>query len=235
MKKASFAATRKSAGLKDCTIKKQSFTLLELLIAFALISTIIFSLLFSLRNFLLFEKKIAHAQEEVHQNLHVHMRLHQIFSQLLPPSLSQSTPSPSLYTLLYPKETQKSLVCIFDNGLDPDPKFSGPVAGRIFLTKDQELHLILWPLEKDGSLPTIWREEVLLVHVENFYFEFFSEEKKDAESIWSWKEMWPQEKKELPLMIRLSLQKGGRNTLFAFFPPAPSFPIYKDIHKKVGT
>jgi hypothetical protein len=200
-----------------CKITKHPFTILELSIAFSLIATIVFFLLIGTRNFLLFEKKIEIAKEEVQEHLHVQIRLEHIFSQLIPSSFIPNATAP-LYTSPFPKEKEKSLVCIFDNGLDPDPKFSGPVLSRIFLS-NQEIHLVIWPLEKDGSIPNVWREEMLLTGIDTFSFAFFTKEKKSTQSFWTWLPDWPEEKNELPLMIRLSTQKKGKETLFAFFPP----------------
>ncbi len=199
---------------------------MELSIAFSLIATIVFFLLLGLRNFLLVEKKIEQTREEVHQNLHLQIRLDHLFSQLIPSSFIANVSSP-LYTTRFPKEMAISLVCVFDNGLDPDPKFSGPVLGRIFSTKEQELHLIIWPLEKDGSIPSVWREEKLLSHADKASFAFFTKEEKGAESDWTWVSEWSEEKNELPVMIRFSFQNGGKKTLFAFFPPNASPIPYK--------
>jgi hypothetical protein len=225
-----FSFVFKKDGRQKKIIKKRKsfFTLLELSVAFSLISIIVFFLLVGLKNFFFMEKKIERAKEDMMQNMHLQIRCNHLFSQLLPSSfLTRGTPA--LYTSLFPKETQNCLICAFDNGLDPDPKFSGPVLGRIFLNKNKELHLILWPLEKDGSIPTIYREEKLLTNVEKISFEFFTQEKKGTSLCWRWVSKWPEEKKELPSMIRLCYQRQGKKIPFAFFPPfAPPISYDKE-------
>lgn len=132
----------------------------------------------------------------------------------------------SFYTNTF--EKRLSLVVTFDNGVDPDPLFSGTIIGRLWLDEKHNLVLTTWPLNHEES--TSWRTEVLLTGIENLEFQFFGK-KESLQEEYNWQSTWPQSKMEIPSMIRLIIQeKSKKDPLnFAFhLPTALPLITYKE-------
>lgn len=157
---------------------------------------------------------------------HLQTRLQNVLS-----SISHDSFDTPLYTKQFEKEPYPSLVAIFDNGIDPDPAFSGAVLGRLFLDGEHNLSLASWPLDKNKNHP--WRKEILLPHVESFEFEFLGKNsatehgKKETirpiNAALAWRTRWPKSQTEIPSIIRLTLQeeKSQEPLRFAFILPRP--------------
>lgn len=149
---------------------------------------------------------------------------------------------PFFYTKQFEKETHPSLIAIFDNGIDPDPAFSGPIIGRIYLDRDKNLSLATWPLTKDKNRP--WRKEILFPHVSDFEFEFLGEQsaaehgtKENSRPItakYAWKSTWPKAVHMVPGIIRLTLLEENSNKplRYAFIlPVSEPFITYSERKK----
>jgi len=129
-------------------------------------------------------------------------------------SLVQDSINPFFFTDSTPSF---HLHLIFDNGIDPDPEFSGAVQGLIFLDEEHNLCLQVQPLG-DGGIPP--RQEILLSEVEEFAFGFFGK-KND---LFTWKKEWPKLDRALPSMIRLKAYQNKTLLRFAFSIPS-SYPM----------
>jgi hypothetical protein len=126
---------------------------------------------------------------------------------------------PPLYTQQFAGEKAKSLVLSFDQGIDPDPTFSGILLGRIYIDDKKNLTLALWPNEKRGeNIP--WRKELLLTSVDDFHFEFLGKHvDKESRAITThlgWHSQWPKKRLEAPSMVRLFITQGQTQLKFAF-------------------
>ena len=142
-------------------------------------------------------------------------RLQDLFTSLTRPSTGSS-----LYTQSFPKEELESLVAYFDNGVDPDPAFSGVLLGRIFLDGKKNLCLASWPIDSEKN--RTWRKEVLLSKVTDFSLEFLGEKREADPKIRSvtaqvgWHPRWLKGRKDLPSMVRLNVKQGETALQFAF-------------------
>lgn len=162
------------------------------------------------------ETKLEAARHEIISRQHLQMRLQSVFMGLS-----------SLYTKVFPDEKQISLVATFDQGIDPDPAFSGPILGRIYLDEEKNLTFATWPLDKEKNLP--WRKEILLSDVSDFEFEFIARKKekelkeksRPINASLEWLFHWPKSRPEIPSIIRLIVRKEKQPPLqFAFILPS---------------
>lgn len=160
------------------------------------------------------EKKIDAARVEIASRQRLQMRLQSLFT-----SLKRGNFQPTFYTKIFPEEENASLITLFDNGIDPDPAFSGAVLSRIYLDEENNLSLVLWPVEKEKTRP--WRKEILLSNVTSFSFEFMKA------SPLGWQPNW-QKSPEIPSLIRLTVRTSQKEPLkFAFIlPSAEPMPTY---------
>jgi hypothetical protein len=145
--------------------------------------------------------------------------------------LTLSKDGTSFYTQVFPKESQKSLIALFDNGIDPDPLFSGELLCKIHLDQEKNLALVLWPRGLEENLP--WRKEILLTNVSDFDFEFLSkkspasaptvkkEKAKPINAALEWRSDWPKSLSGFPSIVRLHVKKEtGPPLSFAFHLPS---------------
>ena len=148
----------------------------------------------------------------------VQTRLQDLFT-----SLNRASSEPALYTQLFPKERRESLILTFDNGVDPEPSFSGTLIGRLYLDEKNDLCLALWPMGNSKELS--WRNEVLLSNVVDFSIQFLGEKKEANPKIQSisphagWHPNWPKERGDLPSLIRLTVHQKEESLKFAFQLP----------------
>lgn len=163
---------------------------------------------------------------------HLQNRLQSILS-----SIDRSASEPFFYTKQFEKEKSLSLIAIFDNGIDPDPAFSGSIMGRIYLDEESNLCLVSWPISKAKERP--WRKEVLFPKVKSFEFEFLGkkgveEGKEKVRAITPnlvWKSSWAKNERQIPGIIRLMLtEEGNKEPIrYAFIlPTMEPFVTYRE-------
>lgn len=200
--------------------------LLEILMALSL-TAILLTFLFSFFvESVKIEKKLEIARMTVISRGHLQTRLQTILS-----AIDLNSIEPFLYTKQFDKEKSLSLVTVFNNGIDPDPNYSGSVRGRIFLDEERNLCLLTSPLgdEKEKN----WRKETILPHVESFEFEFLgkktaSERAKNEKTTpitatLAWRTEWTESQGGIPSVVRLRVieQKSKEPLRFAFILPSP--------------
>jgi len=200
---------------------KRPLFLLEILIGLALLSLLLTFLFTSLSKSAQFETKIESARSVLLERQRLQARLQDLFL-----SLRDS----SLYTKRFPKEKKESVVAIFDQGIDPDPAFSGSIVGRIYIDEEKNLSLAIWPLEKAGKKRP-WRKEILLSNVEDFEFLFLGKNTGPAihpvNAQFAWYDTWPEERLDTPPMARLKVRQKGIDLFYAFFRASPEpLPTY---------
>ncbi len=156
-----------------------------------------------------FETKIDRARKELLERQGLQTRLQDLFL---------SADSSSLYTKKLPGDEKESLIAIFDNGIDPDPVFSGKVMARVYLDGDRNLSLALWPHDPGEKKNRPWRNEILLTNVDDCEFLFFG---KAPSQEFAWESRWPSNRKENPSMVRLRVQLNRNPLSYAFFFSSP--------------
>ncbi len=190
--------------------------MLEILISLSLLSILLSFLFTSIARSAEFETKIDRARKELLERQRLQTRLQDLFL---------SAENSSLYTKKLPGDEKESLIAIFDNGIDPDPAFSGKVIARVYRDVDRNLSLAIWPhpvKKKNGtSLP--WRNEILLSDIDAFEFLFLGKKAPDlpVNAEFAWESLWPSNRKENPSMVRLTIQQNGNPLSYAFFFSSP--------------
>lgn len=168
------------------------------------------------------EKKMETMRQEIFTRQYLQSRLGNVFSSIVPmknlPFEIQKKHT-EIYSLRFPQEKSASVIILYDNGIDPEPSFSGPVIGRIFLEKGV-LKLTTWPLNDRKNC----RNESLFSNVDSYNFQFFA---KDLEKgNYSWVDFLEKRKKKIPPMVKLQiLTKNQENLEFAFSLPLSNATI----------
>jgi hypothetical protein len=197
--------------------------LFEIIIGLGLLSALL-SLLFSFfSSSAKMDQKIERAQHALLERQHLQNRLQSVLTSIVPDGEGSS-----LYTKAFKKNEDSSLVVFFDNGIDPDPQFSGPTLARIFIEQDC-LCLALWPQDRDKMKKGPVRQEILLHNVSSFSFRFLV---KNIDRSIEWKKEWPKKESwKIPSIICLDLWQGidkneEPNLNLAFILPSQEPPIY---------
>lgn len=123
------------------------------------------------------------------------------------------------------KSGSSNLLFTFDSGVEVDKAFANHVLGRLYLTKEGELTLAIWPsyARWENKLPQM-KKEVLLGGVENVQFEFYVPPpafgakitEREVEPKNFWHKEWKQEYKKLPAMVRMTVHTKGESMIFVF-------------------
>lgn len=207
--------------------KKRALILFEILIALTL-TAILLTFLFSFFvESAKIEKKLDTARMAISNRGQLQTRLQSIFT-----TIDRGAGEPYFYTKQFEREKSSSLIAIFDNGIDPDPAYSGSITGRIFIDEEKNLCLATWPLDKSKNLP--WRKEILLPQVESYEFEFLGalsasehgkkEKVRSISPTVGWRSAWPESLTSVPTIIRMKIkqEKMEEPLYFAFILPAPA-------------
>lgn len=201
---------------------KRPIILMELLVALVLIGAILSLLLKFFSNTLQMDRKIDALRQESYSREHLQIRLLHIFTSIIPRSSLPAATHASLYSL---DEESSGIAAIFDNGIDPDPRFSGAVQGKIYLDEKKNLFLSLHPL--DGPKPTPCRKELLLQNIEKLEFQFLSKRSTEmsqagfthALASFEWRKTWPKDRFDIPSLIRVIAKMEENELAFAFSLP----------------
>lgn len=197
-------------------MRKSPFLLLEVLIGLSL-SAILLTFLFSFFvESARMEKRLEMAHTAIAKRAHLQTRLQTIFNSLEGLRTQQ-------------EENEMTLFVTYNNGIDPEPAFSGTVMGHIFVDAEKNLVLTLSPPGDEKRV----RTEVLYSHVEKASFEFLGSagdgKKEKCRPITpnlAWRDEWQQ---GLTSLIRLKIQEETQKepVLFAFvlLSPGPT-PTY---------
>ena len=168
----------------------------------AILFTVLFRFLVSNTKFEQKTEKVVALLSERHR---LEDRLDWIFGHIELPMLDQ----PNFYTAYLPDDTSISLAVLFNAGIDPNPRYSGPTTARLHLNAKNELCFSWWPLKGED-----YRSEVLLSDIKSLEWEFLGhKEEKDTSVIpiagnWAWLKTWPKTKGGLPSIIKLNLWCG---------------------------
>ena len=208
--------------------KKRPFLLLEILVALSLMAMLL-SLLFSfLVQSLRVESKMEKAREQILERQNLQVRIQDILT-----SLRITGKGSPLYTQKFPKEENYSLIALFDNGIDPEPPFSGAVIGRIYIDENQDLVLSYWPSDSDEK-ERHWRKEILFANVSDIQLFFLSPDERESfihteRPKVLWDRYWSKERITPPSMVRLMIKQSDETYEFGFrLPNSHPIPTYYD-------
>jgi Tfp pilus assembly protein PilE len=187
---------------------KKTFTLIECMIAFALMAILIAALFSFYRQNTLSKAMASKGKKIVLSRMHTQERLSQIFQ------MTSSEKETSFHTDPYKEAIGDALFFCFDNGIDPDPAFCHEISAILFLDQKQNLCLTT------KSSKNAERKEILLENISSLSFSFFDPASNTWEKIWT---------KELPAFFILSLKDPhSENPLeYAFFLPTRHDIIYQ--------
>lgn len=176
------------------------------------------------------EKKIERAYSLIVERQNIQLRLQDLFT-----SLTREKNLKPLYTKKFSDEKNESLIALFDNGVDPDPAFSGAVLSRIFLDDQKNMCIVLWPLgeeHKEKSARPL-RKEILMRNAHSYAFEFLGETQGKDPKVVSitpsvgWHRIWKESRSDVPSMIRLAIETDEGPVRFAFrLPTAEPIATY---------
>lgn len=188
--------------------KKYSFTLLEVVIAVALLGVML-SALFSCFQQTIKKNIVAReVKQRVLQTELLDQRLKNIFSRL------DTGRGAAIWLDEHSGAKNQALFVAFAQQTDRDPLFLGPLQGVVYA--DGKGHLVV---ETEGKKESK-RSEVLMEQIAALRFELF-----DAEQ-GKWSTQWPKKKAKTPAMIKLTLERRAKETTsLVYFLSAPGEPI----------
>jgi hypothetical protein len=200
---------------------KRPLILLEIVIALGLCSILLTVLFRFIVATAAFDRNIEATRSALYARQHLHMRLTSCLTSIVPRASLPTPRDPSLHT---PKEGQLTL--IFDNGIDPDPHFSGPIIAEFLLDSDKNLSLLLFPLDRTDHSPC--RKEILMKQVDRLHIQFLDKcNTVPIRPALEWRTNWPNTRWDTPSLIRITLEHQGKTTAFSFaLPIADPIPTY---------
>ena len=158
--------------------KKYSFTLMEVMIGFVIISLVLGMIFSSLYQETVLKRKVEKMEKTVMTHVALQQFLDRVFANHILPDPQKSKRT------LYTKENPKPNLSIsFDNGIDKDPLFCGEVEG-LLLIENGALVFKLWegkPFE---------RKVTLRKNVNHLSFEFLTNGIQGIKSLTTWDETY---------------------------------------------
>lgn len=139
--------------------RKYPFTLMEVMIGFSLLSLILGMIFSTLYQETILNRRIQKMEQETMSKIDLQQCLDKIFANLLPAEPTSNQRS------IYSSGNQKSVFVFFDNGIDPNPLFSGIVKGSIGVDKT---NLVLRLYQDNEPV----RITVLRENIQSIAFEF---------------------------------------------------------------
>lgn len=147
---------------------------------------------------------IQEKKQKIFSSHDVQIRLQQVVSKCL--SLDDSD-----FYFVFEKEHNR-LIFHFDQGVDRDPEFSGPVQAVLYLDKKNNLSFSYTSLENLEKV----RKEILASNISSLSFSFF------YEGHLQWSSSFPSDK--LPIMMKIKVEKENFLIDYAYI-----FPQYHPI------
>lgn len=173
-------------------MKRRAFSLLEILISISVAGILLIVLFSRMKEFVFLRKEIASVETECLERQTIQIRLEELFSSLTPSEKEGDYRAPIFY--------QKPQLCFqVTKELDVDPAFNS----ELFYTLSYDPQLKTLSLQGKTSTGAE-RKEILAKGVTHCSFRFYSEKEK------SWKESWPQNSRELPMFISMTVEKKSR-------------------------
>jgi hypothetical protein len=146
---------------------------MEVMIGLSLLSLILGMIFSTLHQETVLQHRIHKMQQETLSKMDLQQRLDKIFSNISPPDPISNHRS------MYSSDSHESLFVFFDNGIDPDPIFSGIVQGLINLDKT---NLVLHYYVDDEPARTM----ILKENVQSLAFEFMMQTSDGISTLATW-------------------------------------------------
>ncbi len=187
--------------------RKRSFTLLELLMSLSLSAIIITLLLTFTFKLFLIERKIKIAKQEFLAEAELEIKLRSLFSELIldntQNNLAHKTNNKNNSLDFYTDQKADRLYFLFNGQVDPNPLFSGPLKGELFLDENKNLVLITRSLA-EGLAP---KTEILAAHIQALDFTFFNRKEAQYPGDKTYLAVSHWEAKEPPAIMQITIQK----------------------------
>lgn len=196
-------------------MRKRPFVLMEIMVGMSIIMIILTFIFRFYSNTTILETQITQLKNEVYKQQFFHSKLHSILSSAINIStLPKYIDTSSFY--LENNNDISSLVLYFDNGVDPDPCYSGPIQAEIFL-ENSCIMLKLTSIEKIKKNKII----TLMQNVKSLTFDFLETSSLDSTKI-NWSNKWEKQKQKIPSMVKLNIEFfNSQNVLsYVFFIPS---------------
>lgn len=171
-------------------VKKQSVTLLELLIGMVLLTGLLAILFGVYRQQQLTQIELSAVRNDGLSKNFVDQRLCQIFL-----SINRD------FSLLPQNNGPPVLVFIFDGGLNLKAAFSGELQGLLAPSDQGDLYFLTCSKERGEAI----RKELLIANIAKIEYSFFSVEDK------KWHETWVSKKNELPAFCSVKIWRRGED------------------------
>ena len=186
-------------------IRKYSFTLMEVMIGFAIMSIVLGVIFSSLYQETILKTKIGKVEKLVMARIEMQQRLDRIFANIIP-SDPQSDKK-QIYT------SEKNLCFSFDNGIDPNPLFCDEVKGTLSIEKG---NFVLTLLEGESST----RKIIVRENVSAVSFEFLTNNTLGVETLPN----WDKKRNDSPSYIKITLT-GDEEYVFWVNRPIEGIPL----------
>jgi len=228
-------------------LKQHFITFIELLIAMALTSLVLSTLLY-------FYRDISWLNQDMEKSQHLAFRLSYVqnrLSDVLPHAISPRQEDKDNFFFFVSHDTHgllkpnsPNLVFTYNFGPNLDPLFANHVLGRLYLDVHNNFRLSTFPSPKlwpTGTLPKM-KNEILLENVELLTFNFYVPPDKDRSMVGknapignsgvgkvidiqpkdSWEHTdWKSEYNQLPAMIKITLKLHDKKDTISFIYPLP--------------
>lgn len=202
-------------------LKKNNFTLLEVIISLSLITIIITFLFGFFSKVMKIEKIIEKKKLEILAINQTQIKLTQVFSNVYQGDFINQKP---FYTKDVKNPKGPVLYLSYDNKIDSDANFSLIVKAKLFIDNKKNLCLHSFSRDENEKKP---REDILLKDVDKIEYNFLAKSdiklKKHklnnfSEKICSYN-FWPKKAETLPFAIKIKIIKNKDSLDFAFFLP----------------
>jgi hypothetical protein len=177
--------------------KKHSLTLLEVIVAIALLGILLTGLFNCFRQGL--KKNIA--AKELKQKV---LQL-ELFRLRLKNCFATWDQESGMSLQRHPEASGLALIAAYQQTEDREFDMCGVLEAMLFLNRNKELCLASWSEKGKGRI------EILLDKVDAFKCRLFDPKKGE------WTEEWPSKKEENPVMVAIDLKWGGEEMPFVFF------------------
>lgn len=205
-------------------MQRRAVTLIEVLIGISLLSILLFALLSSYSQLKMVDTTLA---KEIHKGLDSRTLESQLQDFILKiPEAKRDTYF--FYTDFPPFSSSPSLIFSYEAGSLLDPKFSGPVLGRLFVDREGNLALATWPAPSRLELPPYpMRLEVLAKGVQSIRFSFYCPPGAEMEPEPNrWHSEWKMTTWKVPPLMRIEIVKESLETLdFSFYLANNQYPL----------
>lgn len=216
-------------------IRRNYFSLLEVLISIALTSILLSTLLWFYRDVVFMGKRMDDTTKDLFQLRYVERR----FSDILYNTVHHNTADRDF--AFYTEKNSNgslSLVVTYDNGVSDNKDFSNHVLGKLYLDDNKRFCLATWPSFKKTNVKDQYEivKEVLLEDVESIEYLFYipplengnvvaPQEVRPKNEITkplppnTWPEEWKREFNCTPALVKIKItQKGRVLPIYLAFP-----------------